>query len=387
MREIRSLTSLRGLAAIYVALLHFSAMAQTLCPVEIPSLAPRGQLAVDFFFDLSGFVMGYTYYAEFAGRGLRAMPQFLLKRVARIWPLHAAVIAMMILYTLAVAPSFSGATAPAINSAQPVQDTMLNLLLLQGLGVVNNFNGPSWSISTEFAAYLAFPAFLVLVFSRSSVIRAAAIVVPVVSLWAISYRGPHFNLGLLDTKLALIRTFAGFALGLVSYRWYAAGRARSLGADWATLSVSGAIMAIMVFRLGDTFAAMLFPLAILGAAYNGGFTDRILSSRPLHFLGVVSYSIYLLHEVLGHLEMQAIHAIHPAFLTPVQALILAALGTASIIPPAWIAYRLIERPGRDAVRAVAQRLMSAGRAGLSRRRTETEPGLQPVELRAGPETD
>jgi len=379
MREIRSLTSLRGLAAIYVALLHFSAMAQSLCPVEIPSLAPRGQLAVDFFFDLSGFVMGYTYYSDFAANRLRAMPQFLLKRVARILPLHATVLAFLVLYTLAVAPSFSGAIAPAVNTSQPVRDTLLNLFLLQGLGFAPNFNGPSWSISTEFTAYFAFPLVLAIVFSRSWLVRGAAIIVPVAGLWAISWREPHFNLGLLDTRLALVRTFAGFTLGLVSYRWYAARRAAWLGSDWATLSLAAAIMAIMVFRLGDTFAAMLFPLAILAAAYNAGATDRILSSSFLYFLGVVSYSIYLLHETIGHLEFQLVEALHPAPLSPAMALSLAAIGTASVIPPSWLAYRLIERPGRDAVRAAVRRLKAVRDAKPATRVSATAP----MELRTG----
>jgi peptidoglycan/LPS O-acetylase OafA/YrhL len=379
-REIRSLTSLRGLAAIYVALLHFSAMAQTLCPVVIPSLAPRGQLAVDFFFDLSGFVMGYTYYRAFAADGLKAMPPFLMKRVARIWPLHAAVILFLVLYTLVVAPSFFGGEPPAITSDAPVSDTILNLLLVQGLGFVKNFNGPTWSISTEFVAYLTFPAILAFVFARAAWIRLAAAAVPVAALWAVSYRLPHFNLGLLDYRLELLRTFAGFTLGLVAYRAYAGGQGRVLGRDPVFMAVAGAILAIMVLRLGDTFAAMLFPLAILGAAYNSGFADRVLSSRPLYFLGVVSYSIYLLHEVLGYFEVQALHAIHPGTFGPAAALGLAALGTASVVPPAWAAYHLIERPGRDAMRALATRL-SRFSGTLARPRTEADPAVQPVELR------
>ena len=40
-------------------------------------------------------------------------------------------------------------------------DLPANLLMLQGLGIGTNLNGPSWSISTEFAAYFLFPLFIV----------------------------------------------------------------------------------------------------------------------------------------------------------------------------------------------------------------------------------
>ena len=60
MKEINALTSLRGIAALAVVLQHFSATAQKHCDVTIPSLAPHGYMAVDFFFVLSGFIMSYT---------------------------------------------------------------------------------------------------------------------------------------------------------------------------------------------------------------------------------------------------------------------------------------------------------------------------------------
>src|SRR5690349_330300 len=92
MKEIKALTSLRGLAAMAVVAQHFSATAQQLTPETIPSIVPHGYMGVDVFFVLSGFIMSYTYVASFEEHGMRAFPDFLAKRVARVVPLNIAVL-------------------------------------------------------------------------------------------------------------------------------------------------------------------------------------------------------------------------------------------------------------------------------------------------------
>ncbi len=54
-------------------------------------------MAVDFFFVLSGFIMSYTYCPLFQADGMRAFLPLLLKRVARIFPLGLAVLAVILL--------------------------------------------------------------------------------------------------------------------------------------------------------------------------------------------------------------------------------------------------------------------------------------------------
>ena len=94
--EIKSLTSLRGIAAMAVVIEHFSATAEQHAAVSVPSLVAHGYLAVDLFFVLSGFIMAYTYLGTFEAHGIRAFPNFLGKRVARIVPLNTAVLLCLV---------------------------------------------------------------------------------------------------------------------------------------------------------------------------------------------------------------------------------------------------------------------------------------------------
>ena len=77
--QYSTLNAMRGVAAIAVMMFHNRAM--------IGPVAPRGYLAVDLFFVLSGFVIDFAY-ADRLARGL-ALRDFVMVRMIRFWPLYA----------------------------------------------------------------------------------------------------------------------------------------------------------------------------------------------------------------------------------------------------------------------------------------------------------
>ena len=84
--EIRALTGLRGVAALLVALYHINP--NWIAPTATGRFVGKGYLWVDLFFVLSGFLLAMNYARLFAGGwSLRAWLDFLLHRVARIYPL------------------------------------------------------------------------------------------------------------------------------------------------------------------------------------------------------------------------------------------------------------------------------------------------------------
>jgi peptidoglycan/LPS O-acetylase OafA/YrhL len=80
--------------------------------------------------------------------------------------------------------------------------------------------------------------------------------------------------------------------------------------------------------------------------------EKLMSGRAVYFLGVISYSVYLVHSVFRPVWLEAIQAMHPAPVSAPVALMIALVGSLSVIPLAWIAYTLVERPGRAAVRSL-----------------------------------
>jgi peptidoglycan/LPS O-acetylase OafA/YrhL len=359
-QEIRGLTSLRGIAAFYVVLLHFSATAQTVSVGIIPSLAPEGVLAVDLFFVLSGFIMAYTYLDDFQTRGLRAFPDFIGKRIARIEPLNIVLLLILVACAATATFLFGGGPFPRFQWAVLYTDLPANLLLLQGLGIGHNLNGPSWSISDEFAAYLIFPLLLKMAFHPLRIVCMAVVLAAVALLSVMASKQPH--LGMDPTGYGIywdvVRCFSEFVLGLVSYRFFKNERyQKALSSDTSLAIVAIAIAIFVVARLGDLFAVLLFPALIIAIARNQTRGKQIFELRILYFTGLISYSLYLVHGPIRPIERALVQALHPAPLSIVSAMTFAALGALSVIPIAALSYHLIEKPGR----AIFRRLLPATR--------------------------
>lgn len=144
MGEIKALTSLRGLFALWVVLFHLRAWSDL---ADRPVLiVDRGYLGVDFFFLLSGYILAARHAREFTS-GYRWADHlaFAIKRFGRLFPLHLAVLAVVVIgMRIRGEPSYWW-THIATEAS-----------LMHRWGVIHApraaLNGPDWSISTEWAA-------------------------------------------------------------------------------------------------------------------------------------------------------------------------------------------------------------------------------------------
>lgn len=103
--EIKALTGLRGVAAIYVVAYHMTGHWKQ--PPWLTTFIKHGYLSVDLFFILSGFVMALTYGGLFIDRFRWSdYRRFLLVRLARVYPLYL----LMTLITLILILTLLGKT-------------------------------------------------------------------------------------------------------------------------------------------------------------------------------------------------------------------------------------------------------------------------------------
>ncbi len=355
--ELKALTSLRGLAAMAVVLQHFSATAQLNTQAWIPSLVPHGYMAVDFFFVLSGFIMSYTYLAGFQAIGMRAYLPFLWKRVARIFPLGLAVTAS-ILCAGAIAGLFGlewlflKVTAPGGLSAM----VLVNVLHLQGFLPEYNLNDPSWSVSVELGAYLLFPLLIALMFRALVVVTAVWTGLGVAFLIGMSRLDPAGGLAVRWAPLDFGRCVVEFGFGMLVYRAYRRPSwLHAVAADRWTWGFAAAACAALMLR-NDLLAVLFFPPLVLAFALNKGQAGRALSHPVLHYIGVISFSIYLVHHMFRVPLFWAVRQWHPAPLSAATALGSALVGSLLVLPVAALAYRAVERPGRDAMNGALRRI-------------------------------
>lgn len=361
-REIAPLTALRGIAAMAVIAMHFSATMQQLASSSFPSLAPHGELAVDVFFVLSGFIMGYTYLETFEAKPVAAASSdFFVRRIARILPLNVAVTAAVVFLS---GFTFWLSGDSGLTRARPGHlaiDFFTNALMLPGIGIGYSINWPAWSVSVEFLAYFFFPLFLLGVFHRNRVVFAATCTGALACIVLVCATGPHFGPDGIHGHDFLPwrdigRCFSEFCLGLATFRIYRSGRLQSFfERDATAIALMSLPAAIVLTRLPDLFALLFFPPLILCLSLNNGAVARILSMPFPRFLGVISYSLYLVHDNFRPAAAALVHHLHPAPLPAPIAMALAALFATSMILPAWACYQWIERPGRTLVQSWLRR--------------------------------
>ncbi len=326
--NIPALTGLRALAALWVVSFHVSGLWQGEAP-----LAGLGYLGVDLFFILSGFVLTHVHGERFRHESLRAFPDFIARRVARIFPVWLAVLALFALkhHTLGAG------------------DWSLYAMLAQAWGIVPTqlVNPPGWSVSLEWAGYLLFPLLAFWPLRIAGRRQALAIVLLLLAALLAGYVAAG-GISLHDDEAWYpLRFVCEFTIGMalrraMDFTPVDVGKFDRLARTLGTILLSGAILVPFIGRnlaadmlLVAGFAAFLFSLAQADGAFS-----RALASPPMLWLGERSYSLYVVHWLF--LELLWGRADAGIVSRPAAAFLM----VASAIVAAAILYAIVERPAR-----------------------------------------
>lgn len=345
--EIRSLTGIRGLAACLVMLYHVGSAQYG------GSLGANGYLAVDLFFILSGFVMALTYARNFETAPLApALGNFLLKRVARIYPLYIFMTVFMALL------DFAGRAEPAHEF--PYHVVMANGVMMQAWAIGQSLDTVSWSISTEYAAYLLFPLLVMLPLrGKASVqILVAALCVALVGMISLlptealhtSIYGGLKRHGPLDvsdggTPWPLLRCLAEFLLGMLVWRATRSAWVRRAATGTVTTAAVVITFALWCVRGTDVALVIAFAVMVSLLAFDRGVAARALGSDIPHALGEWSYAIYLIHPAVMVMlvpisnRLTALHVPHAWSVSVCLAL-------PATVAISWFAHHTLEKPAR-----------------------------------------
>lgn len=353
MNEIRSLTGLRGIAALTVFLAHLRAnLVEYGIQFDLPEWFNRlfleGGRQVDLFFVLSGFIMALTYKSWFTSElTWNGAWLFWRRRFARIYPLHAVMLVVVACAVLA-AGHLKISTTNGLDRFN-FSELIPYFLLIQAWGVwidgPGNWNPAAWSVSIEVMAYLLFPVWLHYQIKRSDRYPLGFFLFYVIVGFVLNY---YLSWGLAGWS-GIARGLSEFGLGAVLVSLVDRPIPKWLGTN------PGAICAI--FILGASYLLFdhaVFLIAVAGAifimaSYRDNVISRFLSKTPFFFLGEISYSIYLGHFLFGSI---AIRLIKPTWMieSPFN-LTVGLIGiVAFVLIGSTISYYAIEKPGRSFLR-------------------------------------
>ncbi len=307
--ELLALTSIRGIAAWWVVLFHLRLLLVPWLPAGAIRVLDQGNLAVDLFFVLSGFVIALNYGDRLAG-DWRATGDFLFRRLVRIYPLHFLILAGFAAY-VGAAILFGSATLERQDSGY----FLASLLLVQNWGFMGElrWNVPAWSISTETFAYLLFPFLLRLAAPSRRPSWLLAILVLLLGLSVPAFfaaTGYAFPDAVPQT--GLFRCLVQFAMGMLLYELYR--RLRGSRLAWPLIAAAATFgLAYALFGLPVT--ALAWAALVLGLALG---KDGFLSAPILVWLGRISYATYLCHylalTIFKFLFVEAGRPVPPALL-------------------------------------------------------------------------
>jgi peptidoglycan/LPS O-acetylase OafA/YrhL len=353
MQEIRALTGLRGVAAILVFFAHLGQVLETRgitlrVPTIIERLFPDGGREVDIFFVLSGFVLALIYRDWFAvSITKKTYGKFLRRRFARIYPLHAFMLILVILFVVA-AHVFHAQIMKGLGRFDPAT-LPVYFTLTQAWGFLGDnpgeWNPPSWSVSIEALAYLVFPFFM-LVSSRFEKTSPWMVFIVLTCCGILLNISTHWGLG---GYPAIARGLSEFMLGCATAAFYGSRVAGWLQSASGSALAFVALLICFAFTPDTSFSVGLFAAPLLLALCGNNFVCRLFDNRLIFFLGEISYSIYLGHFLFSSISYRLISTTWMGSGTW-QLITGLCFVTLFVVAAATVTYYTIERPGRDLLR-------------------------------------
>jgi peptidoglycan/LPS O-acetylase OafA/YrhL len=346
MREVPSLTGLRGAAAIWVMLYHVTTFAPRFGAswiTGVPGLA-WGWMGVDLFFVLSGFILMRVHAEDFVRPTAEAAARFARARLARVYPLSLAVLGLILLLAWCDPSFVDWARARNPDNFSPMAFVRTALLATRWGAPGGDWNQPVWSLSVEMVGYGVFPLLAWAMSRRSFGIAVLVAAASLLALAAHQAVNGVVGLNLIGQHEAMLRMGFGFTAGV------ALCRARTLAppgvaagaASWAWLACA-LIVAACVVPTGPILAPAAFALLIFALSFETGAVNGLMASRPMLLLGRLSFPLYLAHITP---LMWLAHRFEGAGLGPWAGSLVLVAYLAGALGLAFILHHAVERPSR-----------------------------------------
>ena len=287
-----ALDVLRFVAALFVVIFHFGPEAPT--PLaDLHGFFGRGYMATDFFLLLSGFVLAKAY-----GKGVVAgkvtLGRFWLKRFARCYPTHiitlAALVAMVLIATAIGRP-------PETVGRFPLSGIPDQILLLQAFGRGGEeWNVPSWTISTLLICYAFFPFLWRRFVKIGSPVTALALAVLIIlgsDVLTMAAFGEHqYNLSF---KWCFFRALPLFLAGLCVARVVQTANLSAVAARTTALFGVGALLINAFLDGPDAITMLSIMVIVIGCGASP-------ATRPIpgaEWAAKMSFCLFMVHTITG----------------------------------------------------------------------------------------
>ena len=339
MKRIEELDCLRGIASLSVVLFHFTTGFRNVYGVNFNDIIemPHGKFGVELFFLISGFVI-------FMSLERSAKPlDFVVQRFSRIYPAYW----FCVILDFTLIHVFSSDKLPHIT----VGEGLVNLTMMQWFFKLPNVNGVYWSLVRE----LTFYGFMTAVFTLRQLknIRIIAIV------WLLACLVAKYRIIMTPISIGFNTSFGMFFVaGIMFYKIW---RGENTWQNHALIAASLAI-AIIHYRgkpdMQDDWGVLFLVFGIF-YLFVFGKLRWLVRVPTLLFFGKISYALYLVHQNVGFIIMDALQKAGLASLAATT------IPLAVCISLAWLITIFIEKPAMKVIRNFYQNHRKAETTPLS----------------------
>jgi peptidoglycan/LPS O-acetylase OafA/YrhL len=379
--RLAHLDGMRGIAALSVVLFHLGlAHGPSLQlgndlprPVQV-AIGDHGRLGVAVFFVISGYVMALSVPS--GALDLAGVRSFLARRFGRVTPPYYVAIALAIVAAVLIW-RMSGDPFDVRGADLTVGRVLAHLVYLEDPLHQVSFNGVFWTLYYEVAYYVLFAVCCWLValalqrgpraatavrhgrvLDQRLLVCCALVVLGTVGNWT-AFLDRHAGM----LPLSFLPAMHAFVLGVLA-RWLSVARSTGLAI------LAGAFTALVV--IGGFSAEMPFKVAsIITAAILVGMPRlpalaRVLGARPLQRLGLVSYSLYLVHPAVFDVLSRVVNKTVGIDDATGQ-LVFCVIGVPAAVVAAAVMYRWVEVPAIRWSRRLGRRRTRAAESVLAER--------------------
>jgi peptidoglycan/LPS O-acetylase OafA/YrhL len=338
-----NLDALRGVAILLVLLSHLVISAYPEFAAWEATRLNCGTVGVLIFFCVSGYVISWSVSDLMGGAARYSSLIFIIRRAFRLLPPYFVLATVLWIF---VTPDAAKEHISAAIQADPIGYGVRFITLTSGFaGDPTVFGGLEWTLAYEVVFYATCAVYLV--FSRY-ITSPAALFIPTFVLFAMSLAPT----GSFDNKPQVLALhFEFFLIGTLVYLWQHRSMSALAFGLMFSISVSAVAMRLILTTLAygqlysETLAA---PIAL--AVFLVGVFVWSTPPRTLTAIGIVSYSLYLLHPAIP--VVVALTGV-PASLRPVPWIVMAIAASAGV-------YFLLERPSINFGRVIIRQIRKAG---------------------------
>ncbi len=321
--RFHELDVLRGLAAVAVLLFHYLSRYDQRYPPrgDVPFGFADGAYGVQLFFVISGFVIFMTL------RRCNTASDFLVSRFSRLYPAYWA--AALLTCTV-------GTLWPLPSQHYSMMQLLVNLTMLQGFARVAPIDGVYWTLNVELCFYVVMLALYASGLLANTVRLSVVWLAAAAGTHLLSYLG--FDVPETIQQIFVLRYAALFVAGINFYQIYAEGPSVTS----ATL-ISACLLVYWIYYGTLSAERVLIIFGLVAIAISGRVW--FLCVRPLVWLGTISYSLYLSHQMIGFVVIRSMQEAGIPSVVAIPATIFTALTMASALT------YFVERPAMRAIRS------------------------------------